>query len=237
MPDYTFEIDGVNKWILDAKRPTEAIRSGKNVAQAYSYAVHQEIRSEIYCLCNGKEIAVFNVKHPKPILAFHIKDLKENWDDLEKILSPEFVQKPFLKGFKLDFGLFLAKTATDEIYYNPFPFPFEAIHFIGKLKDDEYSINGRFKFNYRGYEHLEFAATFDFKEKEYQELLAILPKNIRKNLELNLSHHPFKYFNQNPEVFHFNIYATLGTQIYTNDNESYMPLIVSHFAKKTAGNN
>lgn len=231
VPDYTFEIDGENKWILDAKRPTENILEGKNVAQAYSYAVHQEIRSEIYCLCNGKEIAVFDVKYNEPILSFHLKDLKENWDKLKKILNPEFVQKPFLKDFKLDFGLFLAKISTDEIFYKPYPFSFEALHFIAKLNENEYTINGQFKFNLDGYKHLEFVGTFDFKEKEYQEFLAILPKKLKKTVELCLSSQPFRYLNQNPEKFYFNIHATLGSQIHSNDNESYMPLLVSHFEK------
>lgn len=237
VPDYTFEIDGENKWILDAKRPTENIISGKNVAQAYSYAVHQEIRSEIYCLCNGKEITVFNVRHNEPTLSFHIKDLKENWEKLEKVLSPEFVQKPFLKDFKLDFGLFLAKTATEEIFYKPYPFPFEALHFVGKLNEKEYAINGQFRFNYEGYEHLEFAGTFDFNEKQYQELLAILPKNLKNTLISSLTNQPFRYINQDPEKFYFFIHATLGSKILTNNNECYMPLIVSHFEKKIARNN
>ena len=232
VPDYTFEIDGENKWILDAKRPTEDIRSGKNVAQAYSYAVHQEIRSEIYCLCNGKEITVFDVKHNKPVLDIHIKDLKENWNELEKFLSPEFVKKPFLKNFKLDFGLFIAKTATDEIYYTPIPFPFDTLNFIAKLKENKYTINGQFKFNYEGYENLEFAASFDFEEKQYQELLAILPDKLKSKIKSSLSNQPFRYMDENSEKFHFEIHATLGGKIHTNDNESYMPLIVSHFEKK-----
>ena len=231
VPDYTFEIDGENKWILDAKRPTENIVSGKNVSQAYSYAIHQEIRSEIFCLCNGKEFSIFNTKSAEPILYFHIKDLKDNWTKLEKLLGPEFVQKPFLKNFKLDLGLFIMRTGTENCFFESIIFPFAAINAIAKLNDNEYSISGLFKFGHVGYDHLEFMGTFDFKYKEYQELLSIIPKDLRKTISESLSQQPFKYIEADSPRFCFNLFATLSDNIITNDNESYLPLVVDHFEK------
>lgn len=232
IPDYTFEIKGENKWILDAKRPTENIVSGKNVSQAYSYAIHQEIQSEVFCLCNGKEISIFSTKNYEMLLHFQIKDLKENWNKLEKIIGPEFIQKPFLKNFKLDLGLFIMRTGTENCFFEPMIFPFEAINAIAKLNDNEYCISGIFKFNQEGYSHLEFMGTFDFKNKEYQELLSILPKDIKKTISDSLSHQPFKYVESNTPKFYFNLFAILDDKILTNDNESYLPLIVDHFEKR-----
>ena len=40
IPDYLLQRDGENAWVLDAKAPGENINSGKNVEQAYSYAIH-----------------------------------------------------------------------------------------------------------------------------------------------------------------------------------------------------
>lgn len=232
VPDYTFEIDDESKWILDAKRPTENITEGKNVGQAYSYAVHPEIQSDFFCLCNGKEVTIFSVKKNKLILNFHIKDLKNYWNQLEEILGPEFVKKPYLKEFHPDFGLFLLRIADDEKFYSPLKFPFEALHFIGKLNEKEYSINGTVGIKHESFEGNKYAATFDFQEKEYQEFLSILPIELRKNIIKSLSSQPFRYYNSEPEKFHFNIYATLGTAIHTNEDESYLPLKVHYFEKK-----
>lgn len=231
IPDYTFEINGENKWILDAKRPTENITFGKNVSQAYSYAIHQEIQSEIFCLCNGKEISIFSTKNYEILLHFHIKDLKENWCDLEKILGPEFVQKPFLKDFKLDLGLFIMRTGTENCFFEPMIFPFKAINAIAKLNENEYCISGTFKFKHEGYDHLEFMGTFDFKNKEYQELLLILPKDLRKTISESLSYQPFRYIETDAPKFCFNLFAILDSKILTNQNESYLPLLVDHFEK------
>lgn len=231
IPDYTLEINGENRWILDAKRPTENIISGKNVAQAYSYAMNQEIQSDIFSLCNGKEISIFRTKDYKLLLHFHIKDLKENWNKLEKILGPEYIKKPFLKNYKLDLGLFVMRTGTEHCFFEPMLFPFQAVNAIAKLNENEYSMSGIFKFNQKGYEHLEFMGTFDFTKKQYHELLAILPKELNKTISDNLSSQPFKYIDANAPKFNFNIFAILDQEIQTNEDESYLPLIVSHFEK------
>ena len=48
IPDYLFEVNGQPTWILDAKAPTEAIVKSKNVEQAYSYAIHNEVRVDFF---------------------------------------------------------------------------------------------------------------------------------------------------------------------------------------------
>ncbi len=44
VPDYLFEIAGTPAWVLDAKAPTEDLDNTKHLEQAYSYAIHPEIR-------------------------------------------------------------------------------------------------------------------------------------------------------------------------------------------------
>ena len=46
-------------WLLDAKKPSISIRA-KNVQQAYSYAIHREIRVPLYGLCNGRKLVVYH---------------------------------------------------------------------------------------------------------------------------------------------------------------------------------
>ena len=42
IPDYLFEVAGKYAWVLDAKAPNEDIKAGKNVEQAYFYAIHSD---------------------------------------------------------------------------------------------------------------------------------------------------------------------------------------------------
>ncbi|WP_413998232.1 restriction endonuclease [Flavobacterium sp. W1B] len=232
IPDYTFEIDGENKWILDAKRPSENIFEGKNVSQAYSYAVHQEIRSDFFCLCNGKEFSIFDVKQTNPILKFHIKDLKKNWKELEKYLSPEFVKKPHLRNFNSDMGLYIMRFGIEENFFLPMCFPMEGIGFIAKLTDNSYTINCSYGTYVAEGITQEFAGTFDFNEQQYLELLEILPHPLKIKISDALKRQPFKYVEIPSEKFHFNMYAVLDSKIQNNDDESYLPFIVKYFEKQ-----
>lgn len=50
IPDYLLEAAQKYAWVLDAKAPTEDIKTGKNVEQTYFYAIHPEIRASVYAL-------------------------------------------------------------------------------------------------------------------------------------------------------------------------------------------
>src|SRR5208283_3856371 len=53
VPDYTLLYQDRPILILDAKRPSENILSIASVQQAYSYAIHPEIKCHHFSLCNG----------------------------------------------------------------------------------------------------------------------------------------------------------------------------------------
>ncbi len=46
IPDYVLRRDGEAFAVIDAKAPPEEIHKGKNVEQAYSYAIHKEVRQK-----------------------------------------------------------------------------------------------------------------------------------------------------------------------------------------------
>ena len=73
IPDYLLHRDGESAWILDAKGPKENIDSGKNVEQAYSYAIHPDIRVPFYGLCNGRKLVVFNISFVEPVIDVHCR--------------------------------------------------------------------------------------------------------------------------------------------------------------------
>jgi len=88
IPDYLLTVDGNFTVVLDAKAPREEIKTGDNVEQVYSYAIHPEIRVELFGLCNGREFILFDVHQKEPILYFHLSELRHYWDDVLKYLAP-----------------------------------------------------------------------------------------------------------------------------------------------------
>ncbi|RVD35885.1 DNA methylase [Mesorhizobium sp. M4B.F.Ca.ET.019.03.1.1] len=93
IPDYLLSVDEKYRWVLDAKGPRESVTSGDNVLQAYSYAIHPEIRTRLFALCNGKEFALFEVENREPLLLFPLAELAEFWRPLNDLLRPEAFRK------------------------------------------------------------------------------------------------------------------------------------------------
>lgn len=92
IPDYLFRIDDNYAWVLDAKAPNENIRFGDHVEQAYSYAIHPEIRTKFFALCNGKEFILFRHENNSPLLVFDLSDLSQYWESLQRYLAPDSFQ-------------------------------------------------------------------------------------------------------------------------------------------------
>jgi DNA modification methylase len=86
-PDYLLEVDGKYAWVIDAKAPNEDIKTGKNVEQAYFYAIHPEIRVPIYALCNGREFIAFDI-HGETLIYFSLSEIEKHWHKLQDLLSP-----------------------------------------------------------------------------------------------------------------------------------------------------
>jgi len=105
IPDYTLLSEERPVCVLDAKRPSEDILSRKNVQQAYSYAIHPEIKCADFALCNGKQLAVINVDNPKPLLVVAFDEFESRWSDIERFLAPRFLRNPVLRKFSPDLGL------------------------------------------------------------------------------------------------------------------------------------
>ena len=92
IPDYLFKIHENYAWVLDAKSPNENIRYGDNVEQVFSYAIHPEIRTKFFALCNGNQFVLFRQDQKEPLLDFEVSDIEHYWEKLESYLSPESFQ-------------------------------------------------------------------------------------------------------------------------------------------------
>ena len=105
IPDYLLQVDNLNVLVIDAKSPKENIREGKNVQQVFSYAIHPDIRTNMYGLCNGREISIFSVSKKEPIGIFDVFTIDENWDQLYRTISPIALTNPSLLNYLPDYGL------------------------------------------------------------------------------------------------------------------------------------
>lgn len=119
IPDYLFEAAGKYAWVLDAKAPTEEIKTGKNVEQTYFYAIHPDIRVDYYALCNGREFILFHISQAQAVLYFSLSEIEKHWEALKQALAPErfvsnFTPPRNIHSTKQEFD-YLSRRPLDEI--------------------------------------------------------------------------------------------------------------------------
>jgi hypothetical protein len=73
--------------VLDAKGPRENIDTGKNAEQAYSYAIHPDIRAPFYGLGNGRKLVVFHVTQAAPVIDVRLQQIAGIWPMVLGILG------------------------------------------------------------------------------------------------------------------------------------------------------
>ena len=95
VPDYLLKVEENYAWVLDAKAPNELITTGEHIEQIYSYAIHPEIRTKFFALCNGREFVVFRLDSSTPEtpeLYFELRDIERYWGKLENLLGSNAFQ-------------------------------------------------------------------------------------------------------------------------------------------------
>jgi len=114
IPDYVLKIHNNYAWVLDAKAPNEEIRTGSNIEQVFSYAIHPEIRTKYFALCNGKLFTLFRSDSEKAVFTIEIENINNEWEELEKYLSPD----SFHFGKILKYEEPKEKIITSETHFN-----------------------------------------------------------------------------------------------------------------------
>jgi len=222
IPDYLLVVDENHKWILDAKAPNENILAGKHLQQAFSYAIHPEVRAFRYALCNGRQLVVFDVQKIDPDLVQDMESLDQDFRAVERLLSPIAFTKPHVLDFQPDMGLYLLKAGAP---------PDMTLHFteigvpmLAKVEDGRYTM-----FVSIGMGGDKLAASFDFDEQRYAQLLASLDDQTREKISSALKRQPYKIHFEDPPVVC--LHAQIGPTIHTNEDESYCPFDVLGFEK------
>jgi len=93
--DYILDVGNKIRWVIEAKSPVNQITEA-DVAQAYSYARHSEIRAVCYCLCNGRELRIYRTDYaPEAALLLSIpyEEFEEKFDVIANILSPDGMRR------------------------------------------------------------------------------------------------------------------------------------------------
>jgi Type I restriction enzyme R protein N terminus (HSDR_N) len=240
IPDYLLQRDEQNLWVLDAKGPNENIHTGKNVEQAYSYAIHKDVRVPIYALCNGRRLVVFHISQWPAILDVALTELPQAWNTLLNLVGTRAAWPDGIRpGYFPDFGLALKKAglAADEKTGKKVVqlFTSLAVQSIAKSEDDLYIFNG-----FVCDEHVPlYIITFDITAQQYSELLAVLePPAIREIIRSGMARRPFhvslttphgslaEEISRLPTVW---VAGEISDKTITNDDESFCPFVALKF--------
>jgi hypothetical protein len=185
IPDYTLYFEDRPVLVLDAKSPTESVNSSANVQQAYSYAIHPEIQTNHFALCNGKRLAVYSIQAKEPLLDIAFEEFESRWNDIEKHLAPKYLLEPELRELMPDLGFKLYRLAPDtEITHTIFCVRIDGISMISK---GFYTASTNTEF--AGQDH---CISFDFTEDHLTRILAGLPTNLTQLFLGALERAPFQ---------------------------------------------
>lgn len=192
IPDYVLEIDGVTRVVIDAKSPHVSLRQSKHAEQAYSYAIHPEIRARIYSLCNGKEWIIWDIDRFEPVAELTIDDLINNLSTIEKYLEPKAVVYPQKRDFFPDFGLRMKKMglAQEGTLQH---FIANQIGNILRVEDNLYTINVSIEFDDE-----RLAISFDLDKNMYMKLLNLFPDETKEYITSALSRQPYHVYDFEP---------------------------------------
>jgi hypothetical protein len=221
VPDYTLYDESGPLLVLEAKAPDEPIVQSLHVEQAYSYAIHPDVRCVHYALCNGRQLAFYHINKSEPLFVIDCKDIRAKWEEVEKYLLPRYLRMPELRQFHADFGLQAKKmgvTLEEEIAFEGL-----LLQHLVKAAESYYVVNS--SFNIGG---LECMATFDFGQDILDMILQALPAPQTAQIRTALTRMPYSIDVDAKVRIHWA--ASLGEPIQ-GPHEEYIPMIVKELFK------
>jgi len=188
----------------------------EDAAQAYSYAIHPEVRAAHFALCNGRRLVVYDVAKFEPVLDVVAADYDRRWADIERILRPESLVNPAYRDFDPDFGLALQRMGTAPGQFVEMR-QFQLL-VVAKIEDSKCSANANALIGDQVY-----LASLDFPEDALTPLLSCLPRPLLDGVLLATSRSPFTVsLDQMVEV---DLVGTLGP-LTNGEHDSFVPIDV-----------
>lgn len=183
-PDYTLFVDDKPVLVIEAKRPSEELARSKNAEQAYSYAIHPDVRSPHYALCNGRRLVVYSIFQFEPVLDVLVSEIPQRWAEVERVLHPRNLARPELRDLLPDFGLALKRLGVpDELVVFLPDVPLKS---LAMLDSDCYTAMSSIF-----YDGVDYAISIDMAREHAQFILGLLPDDVRKEASVQLSRQPF----------------------------------------------
>jgi len=222
IPDYLMQVSEKPAWILEAKSPFEDITDTKHIEQAYSYAIHPEIRVNYFALCNGHYFTLYNISRPKPIFHIPLKAIDLYRNMVKELLNPQNVFSYPDLGLSKDLGLHIMrlgfKSSDTILIIGVKPL------FIMKYYDDLFSFSAPI-----GDETTAYLGTFDFNLETAKQLKPILGESDFLQIMQPANGRQLR-FNLTKEI-NLNIRMSLFEKenLIENDKEIYLPLSIKEF--------
>lgn len=221
VPDYTLYVDDQPLAVIEAKGPREEIVKSHHVEQAYSYAIHPEVRTDVYALCNGRELVVYAVSQWDPVLQVALRDIDRRWREVEEALSPKFLSNPELKGFMPDYGLAMLKIGikpgTLQIMVH------HHLQSVMRAEDDLYVLSTTTNAG-----DLECIVTLDVSPGLYQQFLKQLPEEVASPIAQAMKRAPYQMFLDGKILISC---AGQLSDIVQGEYEQFAPIVVSEISE------
>jgi len=213
------EVNDRFAWVLEAKAPAVDIWKTQHVEQAYSYAIHSEIRVHLFALCNGKEFVLYHTSKPAPVLQFDMRLLASYWENLVKLLAPANVLACDLRLGK-DFGLHLKRLGFHE--FTNLIFPEVPIAFIAHINNDLYTFGSNVSIG----DGDSYVVSYDFDTAVMHQLRGKIPDQ-----GWNILAQPFadeiRLVNFADRLFRVNVDCRVGERLEENADEIFLPLRIN----------
>lgn len=216
IPDYTFYVEDQPRFVLDAKSPTEGVLAEDHIQQAYSYAIHPEVRCGEFGLCNGRELAIFDTTKGDPLLHLKFEEFESRWPEIEKHLAAKYLAEPFLRRFKPDFGITLKRMGihqdTDLVMLET------RLNFFGRVNDQLMTASANCNFGAG-----EHCVSFDFPIAMLELIVSGLPPPLAERFCEALNRAPYQA--AAGHVIELDLSAKLGEETQ-GQSELFIPLII-----------
>jgi len=161
--------------ILDAKRPDTDLVKSKHTEQAYSYAIHPDVRVRFYALCNGRQLVAFDIYQIDPIFVVKFADIESKWEVIKSVLSPRNIAFAAERYFAPDFGVAIIKMGFAP--GDSWLFPFGKFSEILQIEDDLFSLYANFQIS-----EIDHLASFDVSRDIFMDILSFTDKENRKSI-------------------------------------------------------
>lgn len=223
IPDYTLYWEQKALLVLEAKAPTEKIVKSRHAEQAFSYAIHPEIRAPFYALCNGRHLVVHSVSAWEPILFLPVQEVDKRWKEVKEALHPRFLLQPELREFQADYGMTLLKSGVrvDSLVIVPKAY----WQFVCRVEDDLYTACA-------GCMHgdIDCLMSFDFDKNILDLILSSLSDAVASNIAAALKRQPYHIALDGKVVVGCS--GSLGRP-KRGEHEEFVPIVISQITKST----